>query len=242
MIPRTADSPSLKSLVGRESGYPLLTLGPGSWNTPTHLQRLHLTTWSVVVFMSPSPPVTGKRIFPCLVPTLPWRQPPRPPFPMFCGSGAHSTLVTCGFMVGLLLAVACHRQEEFPGTLILLSTLPSKPMLRESHNPLHAPHLAPSHRVSCSHSRREVTWVGSQLQKVSQWWLMPCPMPQEQKDHEVEASLDSIVRSCLRKREVKDEKKKRRLWGEVRKGMVDGLKGTGCSQLFESILFASAPT
>lgn len=40
-------------------------------------------------------------------------------------------------MVGLVLAVVCHRQEEFPGTLIPLSTLPSKPMLKEPMTLLH---------------------------------------------------------------------------------------------------------
>lgn len=40
---------------------------------------------------------------------------------------------------------------------------------------------------------------------------MPCPMPQEQKDHEVEASLDSIVRSCLRKREGKKKEEEEKV-------------------------------
>jgi hypothetical protein len=130
-----------------------------------------------------------------------------PPFPLFCGSGAHSTLVTCGFTVGLVLAVACHRQEEFPGTPIPLFTLPSKPMLKEPMTSLHDSHLAVSHWVSYPHSRGKVTWVGLQLRRVSQWWLMPCPRSLWQKDHEFEASLDSIVRPCLRKRRTRKKRK-----------------------------------
>lgn len=113
-----------------------------------------------------------------------------------------TTLVTYGFTEGLALTVACHIQEEFPETLIPLFTLPSKPMLKEPMTSLHGPYLATPHWVSCPHSRGKVTWVSLQLHRmcIGGSCHVPCPRKLWQKGHEFEASLDSIVRPCLRKR------------------------------------------
>lgn len=62
-------------------------------------------------------------------PHPPWMRPSHSFFPLFCGFAAYSTLVIGGFVAALVPSVACHRQDEFPGSLIPLSTLPSKCML-----------------------------------------------------------------------------------------------------------------